>query len=376
MQLRKSQILNIQNRIYGRVAALRSITKLPLHGGKAPRWLFFRMAKLSKAICEVILDEYGADELLLRISDPNWFQALACAIGYDWHSSGTTTVTMAALKEVLNESGEIYIAGGKGKYGLKTPYEITQGTDLLNIPSLDKELVEFSRLAAKIDSSMVYDNFGIYHHTFIFTKDKWAVVQQGMSRDSAMAVRFQWNSDYVDKNDISNEPHSTVTANMRKSTLDLTYELNGWARKGSVEALADFQNILNVASYPRRHWINPQIDIGKKGMELIKAAGELKPSNYKELLLIKGVGRSTLRSLAFIASLIFDKELAQRDPVAFAYNLGGKDKIPFEINRKAYDSVIESMNEIISNAKLDSKQKYGALRRLSSRMGANKAPTD
>ncbi|HIH50457.1 TPA: DUF763 domain-containing protein, partial [Candidatus Micrarchaeota archaeon] len=71
---------------------MRSVTELPLHGGRAPRWLFGRMVKLSQAISTVIIDEFGPDELVRRIADPNWFQALACAIGYDWHSSGTTTV--------------------------------------------------------------------------------------------------------------------------------------------------------------------------------------------------------------------------------------------------------------------------------------------
>ena len=41
---------------------------LPLHGGHPPKWLFSRMVKLSGAITEVILDEYGPHEFLNRIS--------------------------------------------------------------------------------------------------------------------------------------------------------------------------------------------------------------------------------------------------------------------------------------------------------------------
>lgn len=345
---------------------MHSVTYLPLHGGRAPRWLFPRMVRLSKAISTVIMDEYGADELLARISDPNWFQALSCAIGYDWHSSGTTTVTMGALKEALNGSGEIYVAGGKGKAGLKTPEDIIKGVDMLSISSMDSAFTEYSRISAKVDSSMVYEDIGIYHHTFIFTRDaKWAVVQQGMGSKGGMATRFQWHSDLIDKNDITNEPHVSVSAETREMTMDLTYELNKWAKAGSVEVLSDYPRIVKVLSYPPRHWIYPQVDIGKRGLELIRRASEVNPSNYRELLLLRGVGRSTLRSLAFVSSLIFDKELAQRDPVAFAYNLGGKDKIPFEINRKAYDSVVDSMGEIISNARMEEGERYKALKRLS-----------
>jgi len=72
------------------------IANLPLHYGQAPRWLFKRMVSLSKGIVEVLIYEYGKDEFLKRISDPFWFQALSCVLGYDWHSSGTTTVTCGA----------------------------------------------------------------------------------------------------------------------------------------------------------------------------------------------------------------------------------------------------------------------------------------
>ncbi|MGD0511064.1 MAG: DUF763 domain-containing protein, partial [Candidatus Micrarchaeaceae archaeon] len=139
---------------------MRSVTELPLHGGKAPRWLFSRMVKLSEAISYVIIDDFGPDELVRRLADPNWFQALACAVGYDWHSSGTTTVTIGALKEALNGSGEIYIAGGKGKAGLNTPSDIVSGTDALSIGGESDYLKEKSRLSAKIDSALVYDNIG------------------------------------------------------------------------------------------------------------------------------------------------------------------------------------------------------------------------
>ena len=38
------------------------VANLPLHGGKAPKWLFKRMVKLSRGIIDVILLEYGKDE--------------------------------------------------------------------------------------------------------------------------------------------------------------------------------------------------------------------------------------------------------------------------------------------------------------------------
>jgi len=85
----------------GRTNVKTGIANLPLHPGKAPRWLFDRMVKLSREIAKVVIYEYGEKGFLERISNPCWFQALTCVIGFDWHSSGTTTTTCGALKVAL-----------------------------------------------------------------------------------------------------------------------------------------------------------------------------------------------------------------------------------------------------------------------------------
>jgi hypothetical protein len=73
--------------------------QLPLHGGKAPAWLFSRMIKLAREISIHIVSEFGSEEMLRRLSDPFWFQAFGCVLGFDWHSSGVTTTVTGALKE-------------------------------------------------------------------------------------------------------------------------------------------------------------------------------------------------------------------------------------------------------------------------------------
>ena len=61
------------------------------------------MKKLAREICLVIIEEFGKEEFLRRISDPVWFQSFGCVLGFEWHSSGLTTTTLAALKEGLKE---------------------------------------------------------------------------------------------------------------------------------------------------------------------------------------------------------------------------------------------------------------------------------
>ena len=65
---------------------------LPLHGGHAPPWLFQRMVPLSREIVIFIAGEFGREEVLRRLSDPFWFQAFGCVLGFDWHSSGVHEV--------------------------------------------------------------------------------------------------------------------------------------------------------------------------------------------------------------------------------------------------------------------------------------------
>ncbi|MCD6419091.1 MAG: DUF763 domain-containing protein, partial [Synergistetes bacterium] len=75
------------------------IAYLPLHGGRAPRWLFDRMKKLARYMVIAFVEEWGPELFLQRVSDPFWFQAFGCVLGFDWHSSGLTVTTTAAIKE-------------------------------------------------------------------------------------------------------------------------------------------------------------------------------------------------------------------------------------------------------------------------------------
>src|SRR5581483_4172536 len=71
---------------YNRIVSRHSgYASLPLHGGKAPAWLFGRMVRLSREILIYLAAEYGNREILRRLSDPFWFQAFGCVLGFDWH---------------------------------------------------------------------------------------------------------------------------------------------------------------------------------------------------------------------------------------------------------------------------------------------------
>src|SRR4029078_509672 len=183
---------------------------LPLHGGKAPRWLFDRMSQLAPAIAEVIVLEQGRAEFLKRLSDPFWFQAFGCVLGFDWHSSGVTTTVCGALKDGLRGTERdlgIYVGGGKGATSRKTPGEILSYCDRLSIDP--RPLVYASRMSAKVDSAAVQDGYELYHHSFFFVPaGGWCVVQQGMNDDNGMARRYHWLAASV--RSFVNEPPAAV----------------------------------------------------------------------------------------------------------------------------------------------------------------------
>src|SRR6516165_8493261 len=179
------------------------------------------MSKLGGAIIESVVMEYGRAEVLSRLSDPLWFQALGSVMGMDWHSSGITTSVMGALKRGLNPRADelgIYICGGRGRHSRSTPAELR---DVAYRHGLDGELlVRHSRLTARVDNNAIADGFQIYLHNFVVTASgEWAVVQQGLNDSSGMARRYHWHSASV--RDFISEPHTGIVGEHQGTIMNL-----------------------------------------------------------------------------------------------------------------------------------------------------------
>lgn len=362
---------------------------LPLHTGSAPPWLFKRMVRLAGEVTEALVYEYGSDEFLRRISDPQWFQAFSCVLGFDWHSSGTTTVTTGALKMALStERHGIAVAGGKGKTSGKAPQDIQRQGDELSLSTQKiNELLRASRMSAKVDNALVQDSYQIYHHSFFFTeKGNWAVVQQGMN--NAYARRYHWLSDKVKS--FVEEPHAAICSQRQEqSVLDLTASESRENRKSTLDLVRDGPAHLRSAQrslfdfgpegqspapellMPRRHEVLPRLDIDEAGRKALQMAYELQPSSYEDLVALKGMGPSRIRALALISELIYGARPSWRDPAKYSFAHGGKDGTPFPVDRETYDSSIKTLQEALLGARLDRKEKYEALKRLVRHVGPN-----
>jgi len=356
---------------------------LPLHHGRAPRWLFGRMAKLAGAIVELIILEAGTNGLLDRISDPGWFQALGCVLGFDWHSSGLTTTTCGAIKEGIKGQEEdlgLYVAGGKGATSRKTPSEIESWGEVTGIEPAP--LVDASRTSAKVDSAAVQDGYQIYHHVFLFDrKARWAVVQQGMNESNGMARRYHWLSAQVD--DFVNEPHAAVCCDERSEPLNLVAEASSATRSTSVEIAVErpmrvVQELQRLKSLrlPKRHEIVLRDIAPERLYQTFVRTYESQPEGFKELLGLPGVGPKTLRALSLVSEIVYGEAPSFEDPARFGFAHGGKDGIPYPVDRPLYDQTVGTVQRAIRKAKLGQTEATRALRRLHRHFGrdAGRAP--
>ncbi|AOL17138.1 hypothetical protein BFU36_10960 [Sulfolobus sp. A20] len=366
------------------------IADLPLHTGHVPSWLVPIMKRLSKAIIEVMLLEWGPEKVIERFSNPLWFQGFNNAIGMDWDSSGSTTVTLGILKDVVKpEVHGFAILGGKGSNALKVQDEI----DRLPFDVDKSRLKRISKIVAKVDTTLVQDGHQLYHHSLLVTeKGNWGIVQQGMNLETKFARRYHWK----ETENFVVEPHSAIAGvkrdnkviniiernkdNVRKLVLDLLKEnpkkilslykqaeamlkgqstLDMWVKGGSISI---------ISKEARLVYMKP-VDISKI-QEVLSSIYEAKPLTFEEAL-INGLGPSTARALYLIADLIYNEPPSYKDPVNYPYDpfkyafaVGGKDGIPFPVNRRVAWEVIYTLEDFISKAKLSESDKRLALSKL------------
>lgn len=350
----------------------REIAELPLHNGKAPKWLFQRMKKLAREIVILFAVENKIDELIRKLSDPLWFQALGCILGFDWHSSGLTTTTGAALKEGIEDLAYdigLFIVGGKGKTALNTPEEIKAIAEKENIDP--QKWITISRLVARIDNNAIQDGYQLYHHLLIFSKDeKWCVIQQGMNEKNNFARRYHWLGEEIKS--FIEEPHkgiisyrfenyvlNLVSKESKPAQETITYLLNEDPKK-----VINLWNKISL-KLPSHHPLTIKEIKPENLKTVLLKTYENPPKDFQETLLKEGIGAKTLRALALISELVYNKPYSIKDPARFSFAHGGKDGHPYPVDRENYDKSIEILEKAIKNAKMGKREEIETLKKLS-----------
>ena len=341
---------------------------MPLHFGKVPRFLTERMGKMGDAIVESVVYNYGKSEVLTRMSDPNWFQALGAVMGMHWNSSGVTATVLGSLKQHINPKASdlgLYILGGKGKSAWNTPNQIHRVADRHGLPGT--ELAKSARLTSRIDNNAIQDGFNLYQQYFILSDEgEWTAISQGLNKQSRRARRYHWHSPTV--RSFGDSPHTGIVGLENQRVLNLTDSSADMLRSHMVDLTKENPKIvaeaIREAELPNRHDVRKEdVNMGRLA-SVLDLAYNRDIEKFEDLVDLHGVGPRTLKALAMASEIIHGDATRFDDPARFAFAVGGKDGRPHPVDTESLDETIGMLQNAVDRAKLGEKDKSNALRRL------------
>ena len=341
---------------------------MPLHFGKVPRFLTERMGQMGDAIVESIVYNYGKSEVLTRMSDPNWFQALGAVMGMHWNSSGVTATVLGSLKPHINGKAEdlgLYILGGKGRQQNFAPRQIERISDKHGLPGTD--LVKSCRLTRRIDNNAVQDGFDLYQQYFVLSDEgEWTAISQGMNKENRRARRYHWHSPTV--RSFVAAPHSGIVGIEDQKILNLVDAEADMLRTNMVKLTKEKPQYIVEAmrdvELPNRH------DVRKEDINTARLASVLDLAynrdieKFEDLVDLHGVGPRTLKALAMASEVVHGDATRFDDPARFSFAVGGKDGRPHPIDTESFDETVSMLQNSVDRAKLGDKDKSAALKRL------------
>jgi len=341
---------------------------MPLHFGKMPRWLTERMGNMGLAIVESVVQNYGKSEMLTRMSDPNWFQAFGAVMGMQWNSSGVTASVLGSLRRKTNPRAKelgIYILGGKGRYSYYAPNQIRNVSNQHGLKG--NELVKSCYLTRKIDNNAIMDGYNLYQQYFILTDEgEWTNISQGMNTKTRRARRYHWHSPTV--RSFVDDPHTGIVGKKGKPIINLVDSRADNVRNNIINLTHEKpMKVLNECkkmSLPNRHDVR-ESDVNMKRLgAVLEMAYNNGIDNFEDLMMLKGVGPKTLKSLALVSEVIHGDSSRFEDPSRFSFAVGGKDGRPHPVDTKAYDETIEMLQDSVEKSKLGYNDKSKAIKRL------------
>jgi len=344
------------------------IMGMPLHFGKVPRWLTERMGKMGSAIIESVAQNYGKSEVLTRLSNPNWFQAFGAVTGMHWNSSGVTATVLGSLKRKINPMADelgIYILGGKGKYSYYAPNQIKRVSNKHGLKG--DELVKSCQLTRRVDNNAIQDGYNLYQQYFILSDEgEWTAISQGMNTSTRRARRYHWHSPSV--RSFVDDPHKGITGERGGKILNLADSRADIARKNIVgltkENPQEVMDVYKNISLPNHHDVR-ESDVNMKRLgSVLNMAYDRSVDNFEDLLMLKGIGPRTIKSLALVSEVVHGDSSRFDDPARFSFAVGGKDGRPHPVDKESYDETIEILGDAVEKSKLGYNDKSKALKRL------------
>ena len=219
-----------------------------------------------------------------------------------------------------------------------------------------------------------------------------------MNTDNQTARRYHWFSDEVE--DLVEEPHSGIASQLiLPQTLDLTSSKSNKNREVSVELLdsginqltkdleilsahsSDLSRMIQMKlngeeltllkledkNFDTHPVINEDFSNSKYLKKILAKLCEVKPETYEQFLSMEGVGPKTVRALSLVSEVIYGAKPSYQDPARYSFAHGGKDEIPYPVDKETYDQTINILQDAVLKSKIDPLEKDKALQRLSSK---------
>lgn len=356
-------------------------TELFLVEGGVPH--FKEMVVLCREIVRLLVREYGSDFFVERLSDPYWLSCLSCVLGFEWDTSGQTTITLAALKEALRDLDVgVFVAGGKGAAMRETPLELKESLKAIGREEVAPSLSFASRLSCRVDNNAIQDSYTVYFHCVaISSSGSYAIINQGMNIEAKLARRYQWLAGDVKVE----EPHTAISsAKGEEVVLDLTSRESRDCRRCILDVVRDspfsaiqsdlvkVKNILSgQATLDDHPHLNPRttpphLKPPKKLDGSVLRAVKENADSFETILLAERVGASTLRGLAYISELVYGARASWRDPARFSYAFGSKSGRPYPVDKRGMVEAAEVLRGAVEST--DSNPSRVMLWRLSKLM--------
>jgi len=275
-----------------------------------------------RAVVDSFIGYFGPSRFVELLGNPAGLHSFMTLIHPGSPMSATVELTFSLLKDVLAPTDGAAVVGGVYSEKFRVPDEIDQLATYMGIPEVDVErLKAISRATAKVDGVAVQDGYELWLHVMVFSVEcAWSVVQIG--HKSVLRRLYLWNSERVAERDIVDEPHTLILSDSRaRYCLDFTHSMNWSLRKASVEVLKEgIGRLRKVAmSYrPREQRSlleyaegasveeNPLTSPVRVNWRVLGELYRAHPKDFRDLLMHRGVGISTLRFIAICANRLYD----------------------------------------------------------------------
>ena len=121
---------------------------------------------------------------------------------------------------------------------------------------------------------------------------------------------------------------------------------------------------LKTLDLPSHHYLSTR-DLHPDSLSgIILSVYDRQPQDSEQLLGLQGVGAKTIRALSLISELVYGIAPSYQDPARYSFAHGGKDGIPYPVDRETYDQSIELLSKAIRKTKLGIREKNEAMNRL------------